>query len=237
MKKQIIIPLALAILCSCNSNNNTSNSKKDTAQNVSTSKTSRRQVTITDGFNQITSLGGIDIIYNQGDYNIELEGDSTLFNSVKAIAESGILTLYFSTDNNPELNYYGNERKLTAHISSPDLKCVALCSNGNFKSESKWKIDELSLGIIGSGNFDLDSVECNIFKYEATGDGNATFKHIDSKESIFITCMNESDVTADINTNSVNIATQKGKVVITGKATKKDIVAVPRTLVTDKTTR
>jgi len=238
MKKQIIIiPIALALLCSCEGNTASKNTNGKSEVKSTDNKVSRKTLMITGDFNQITSLGGIDIVYTQGDFNIEIEGDSTFFPSVKADVDSGILSLYFSFDNNEDLYLYGTSRKLTAYITSPDLKCVALCSTGNFKSVNKWKMEDISLGVIGEGNFDIDSLECNSFKYEATGDGDAIFKHIDSSEKIEFTCMGSSDVTADINTNYLNIATSKGNINVTGKAFKKEISAASSSLISDNTTK
>jgi len=234
MKKQIILPIALSLLCSCGGNNAGKKTETKQEKNESKQEVTRTPLNVPGSFNQITSLGGINIVYTQGDYNFEVEGDSVAISHIKADVESGILSLYVSSDNNPELNAYGNKLNITAYISSPDLKCVALCSTGDFTSRGTWKEQSIELGVIGSGSFDLDSVECDIFKYEATGDGNATFKHINSTEDITITCMGNSDVEADINTGLISATTQKGKLHLTGKAGKKDIIATSRTLVRDE---
>ena len=237
MKKQIILPIALSLLCSCGGNNagkktETKQEKNERKQNIM-----KMPLKMSGDFNQITSLGGIDIIYSQGDYNCTIEGDSVVLSQVKADVESGILTLYVHTDNNPDINYYGTTQNLKAYICAPYLKCVALCAAGNFSSIGKWTTESLELGVIGTGSFNLDSVECNTFKYEATGEGNATFKHIDSKESIMFTCMSKSDVNADINTDQIIAATQSGKITLTGTAKQKDLSATSKALIEDKTVK
>ena len=234
MKKQIIIPIALSLLCSCGGNN--TGKKTETKQEKNTEDSQnimRTQLNVHGNFNQITSLGGINIIYTQGDYSFEVEGDSIAISHVKADVESGILTLYTSSDNNPELNAYGNKQNITAYISSPDLKCVALCSTGDFTSHGTWKEQNIELGVIGSGSFNLDSVECDICKHEATGGGDATFKHINATEDITLTSMGNSDVEADINTELISATTQKGKLHLTGTAKQKDLSATNKALIED----
>ena len=237
MKKQIIIPLALTLMCSCGGSNTgkvteTKQNTSETPQNIK-----KMPLKMSGDFNQITSLGGIDIIYSQGDYNCTIEGDSIALSQVKADVESGILTLYAQTDNNPDINCYGTSQNIKAYISAPFLKCVAICAAGNFSSVGKWKAESLELGVIGTGSFDLDTIECNTFKYEATGEGNATIKHINSKESIMFTCMSKSDVNANINTNQVTAVTQSGKITLTGTAKQKDLSATNKALIEDKTVR
>lgn len=233
MKKQIIIPIALSLLCSCGGNNTGKKTETKQEKNESKQNIMRAQLNVHGNFNQITSLGGINIVYTQGDYSFEVEGDSIAISHVKADVESGILTLYTSSDNNPELNAYGNKQNITAYISSPDLKCVALCSTGDFTSHGTWKEQNIELGVIGSGSFNLDSVECDIFKYEATGDGDATFKHINATEDITLTSMGNSDVEADINTRLISATTQKGKLHLTGTAKQKDLSATNKALIED----
>lgn len=235
MKRQIIIPLALSFLCSCGNNNAGSNKESKQEKKESKRNIVRQPLRLLGDFTQITSLGGIDIVYTQGSYNCEIEGDSASISHVRADVESGILTMYFTSDNNPEMLCYENKQSITAYISTPDLNCVALCSTGNFSTTSKWKQDNIELGIIGTGSFNLDSIECNTFKYEATGDGDATFKHIDSKGSIMFTCMSKSNVKADINTDLIVATTQSGEINLTGKAKKKDISATNRAHIKDNT--
>ncbi len=237
MKKLYLLSLsALILLCSCKGKN----TEKDTSEkgaSVVSKKANiiKKPLYITADFNQITSLGGIDIIYTQGDYNIEAEGDSVILNCIEVSTDSGILTLNLTTDRNKDLNVYEGKQNIKVHISSPDLKCVALCSSGDFKSKGMWENENIELGVIGSGGFELDSVKCNNFKYEATGDGDTRINNLESKDNIYITCMGASNVTTNLNANIINVATQSGIVTLTGKVSKKELAATKPELIIDKT--
>lgn len=239
MKKQYLLLLSILLLLSSCEGNNTSNNKSIKEDQPSTKKTNiiKKPLYITSDFNQITSLGGIDILYTQGDYNIEAEGDSSIINCIEASTDSGILTINLKSDRNKDINTYDGKQDITVHISSPDLKCVALCSSGNFKSKGMWNISNIELGVIGTGGFDIDSIKCDNLKYEATGEGNTKINNITSSEKITISCMGPSDVTANINANIIDVATQSGKISLTGKANKKEFAATNANLIIDKTTK
>jgi len=236
MKKQIIIPLSLlAILCSCGNNNQKADTQSKESKAPKAAKITQKQLIITNDFNQITSAGSVNIVYTQGDFNFYVEGDSSLLQHVETDVDSKVLTISIKTDRNSDLNIYEGSTSVTAYISAPELKCVALCSTGNFESRGTWKENSIQIGVIGSGSFTLDSISCSDFEFQSTGSGNATCKHISATEKTLITCMGQSNVTADVTTNELIATTQGGTINLTGGAKKKEFVQTRGAKIIDKT--
>ncbi len=232
---------AALVLCSCN-NGGTENSENDkdstkVAVNTAKKKIVKLPFPITDNFNHITSIGGIDIVYTQGDYHIEVEGDSALLQHIQAEVESGVLTINIRGERNKDINIYEGKYNVTAYISSPDLKCVAICSTGNFTSKGLWEVDDIELGTIGTGAFNIDSICCATFKYQSTGTGDATFNYLEANDKLDIACMAANHVNANVNTSFLTVATNSGKVKLSGIAKNKDIAATKETLVEDNTNK
>lgn len=238
MDKLSAIQLAMiSVLFSCcgsHSDKENRNEKKET-DGTGKSVIVRKPLNITSEFNQISNLGSIDIIYSQGDFLAELVGDSTLVNLIDADIDSNILSLSLKGERNKDINVYDGTNKITLELRTPNLKCVALCSNGSFRSTGTWKGQDIQLGIIGSGNFDIDTIECATFDYQATGTGTANIRHIIS-DAASVTCASASNVNADVNTETLKAASTSGKITITGKAGKKKIYESEDNLIDDKTT-
>ena len=238
MKKLLIVSLAIfSALCSCNGNktekgeNSTKDTIKKSPQNII-----RTPLQITSDFNQITSIGGIDIIYTQGDFSAELEGDSLLLPHIDVDIDSGILSISMKGERNHDINIYEGKNGVKLYLSSPNLKCVALCSSGNFTSKGTWTNEDIQLGIIGKGSFKLDSINCKTFKYQTSGTGNADFKNIKGEQLEFI-CTSKSDVTATVDADYLKAATNNGVITLNGKAKQKQLSASKDELIKDNTTR
>ena len=193
-KKFLTISILLVTLfCSCNQSPKTAQRKgenteaKATARTVKQERVKRIHVPIAADFQNIISIGGVNIIYTQGsNYNIELEGDSALLGHVRVDIESNVLTLNVKADSNKDINRYESNYGITAYITTPDLQCVSLCESGNFTCEGKWESPKIHIGCMSTGRFDVNEIECETFKYESSDFDKSHFKSIKTQTaSIF----------------------------------------------------
>lgn len=153
-------------------------------------------------FTHITSVTGANIVYTQGDYSFEVIGDSTFIQSLKPDIDSGVLTISMGAELNQDLDLLERNHNVTLNISAPNLRCVTLCGSGNFTSKGVWKADKIEFGIIGNGNFVCDSIECNIFDFQSSGEGDAEYTHISAQQMHFSNTR-KTNVKADIETETL----------------------------------
>lgn len=238
MKKYTLLYiLATLAVCSCGNNQNSSettgteknsNTQKATnAQHASDSSTNNskankiihKTIPIASEFTHLLSVSGANIIYTQGDYNIEAIGDSSVLSYLATEFDSNTLTISIGTERNQDLNIYEGKLNITINISAPNLQCVSLCSSGDFQSIGTWKADKIELGIIGSGTFSCDTIDCTSFDLSATGNGNGNFSHIKSHKIHFANVAN-TNITADINTDLISCENSgNSTITFTGRAT------------------
>lgn len=138
----------------------------------------RKRILSAGEFTHITNLGSVDIVYTQGDYHIEAEGDSALLNYLLADFDSGVLTVCMQTDNYSDLHFHGNAKHVTLYVSCPRLLCVSVCSNGSFESRGTWKAESIQLGMLDEGTLRIDSAECKNVQLQTTGTGTVSVGHI-----------------------------------------------------------
>ncbi len=236
MKKYTLLYIGAALaICSCGQHNNpdkanASNTKDqgDTAIEESNSRSSKanivtKQIPIGAEFTHLIAISGANIVYTQGDYKMDVTGDSSLIAFLETDIESKILTVSLSSEKNQDINIYEGKQNVTINLSAPDLQCVSVCSSGDFTSKGMWKTNKLEFGMIGNGNLHCDSIECEKLDYQATGKGDAYFTHIKSSKSRF-TNTSTSNVDANIETNLI-IADNQGTSTFKfkGKAETKEI--------------
>jgi hypothetical protein len=190
--------LLLTLFCSCNNSPNPTQQESKTEeqknsgtaqpQNHKTTKPQSckavRHVPLAADFQNIISIGGVNIVYTQGsDCNIDLEGDSVLLSHVSVDIESGVLTLQVKSDSNKDINRYESNYGITAYITTPTLECVSLCESGNFTCEGKWKTDKIHIGCMSTGRFDVNEIECESFKYESSDFDKSVFHSIKAQNA------------------------------------------------------
>ena len=223
MKYGIIITFAtLLVLGACR--RSTPGNEVKTEQQ-STAKTEQRKqniikkrISIPFDFSYITNLGSVDIIYTQGNYGIEVEGDSATLNYLTAEFDSNILTVNLQTDNNTDINLDGNSNNIKMYVSAPELKCVSICGNGSFESQATWRAENIQLGVLSTGSMKIGRVECTTFELQSTDIGNITLTDLQAEDA---TLYSRSSATINANVNVKNLfvineGTQKMK--LTGKA-------------------
>lgn len=180
----------------------------------------RKHISIPSEFNHLTNLGCVDIIYTQGNFNIEVEGDSTMVNYLQANFDSNLLTVSIKSDGNSDLNPYGNTSNVKMYISSPDLRCVSVCGNGNFESLGTWRNEDILLGMIGTGSMKLAKVECTTFSLQSTDGGSFTIANLKADDAaIFST--STARIEADVNVNNLTVLNEGKQIMkLTGTASK-----------------
>ena len=219
------LPVILLTLASCTqtpSGNNAAAPTNDTTKKPAPKAQHiiRKHINIPYDFSYITNLGSVDIIYTQGNYSIEAEGDSTTLSYLSATFDSNLLTVSVLTDNNVDLNLYGNSSNLKLYVSCPELKCVSICGNGNFESQATWRTEDLQLGTLGTGSMKLGRVECTTFSLQSTNTGDFSVSHLQAEDAtIYSNSSAHIDLNVDVNNLIlINDGTQTTK--LTGKANK-----------------
>ena len=169
----------------------------------------RRNIHVPQDFTYLTNLGSIDVYYTQGDYNVEMEGDSVTLNYVKADFDSNLLTVSVSSDNNADFNRYGNTSNIKLYVSCPDLVCVSICGNGGFESVGTWSTDKLQFGCMGSGALKLDQVECTDCNIQASDRGEIRMEKLQAR-NVSLFSYGTSDIDINFNTDTL-VVLNEGK--------------------------
>jgi hypothetical protein len=164
----------------------------------------RQHIAIPSTFTHITNLGSIDIIYTQGDFNIDVEGDSAMLGYLNTTFESNLLTTNIYTDNNPDINLYGSKSNIKMYVSCPDLQCVSICGNGGFTSKGTWETENAQIGVFGSGTLKLGDVQCTTFKLESGDKGPIRIQHLKAEDAS-IYSHSPANIDADLDVNRLSI--------------------------------
>ena len=226
MKKYTLLYiLPLLALTNCGRKNQPVNNQSVTkpAEAVAKSNIIHKDLFVVSEFTHLTIVSGADIHYTQGDYSIEAIGDSTLLEHIITEFDSSVLTINLGSERNPGLNVYEGKKNVRINISAPALRCVSLCSSGNFTTHGLWKGEVIELGIIGEGSFYCDSIVCNTFDLKSSNNGSGNFAYLTGKEVSFANLGN-SNITANVDAEHF-VAINRGNctMTFTGRATTKEI--------------
>lgn len=160
----------------------------------------RKPISVPDEFSFITNLGSVDIIYTQGPYSVEAEGDSTTLGFLQAEVDSHLMTVNVLSDNNTEMNKYGNTSNIKLYVSCPELKCISICGNGGFECQGTWKAEEVQLGMMGTGNMKLGKVECSKCDLQSSAQGSLTIDQLTADDVVLFSYGSaDIDITFDVN--------------------------------------
>jgi len=183
MKKQFLTIIGAIILFSCtpSTKKNKRTPTTDVPQlSIMTDSIVKRHITFSGTFYQIVNIGSIDIIYTEGDYNIEAEGPQRLIDAINISVDSHVLTVNMNSELVMGIDQFKQKGSgLILHVSCPELRSFATCSTGGFRSVGLSHIKDIHCGCLGLGSIELDSLLITgNFRYESSGDGNATFKYV-----------------------------------------------------------
>lgn len=213
----------LLVLASCRHATTNQPEEKTAEKPAKTAEAKRniikKHISIPSDFSYITNLGSVDIVYTQGNYSVDVEGDSVMLEYLETNFDCNLLTVSIKSDSNTDINFYGNVSHVKMYVSCPDLKCVSICGNGSFESEATWSTDDLQLGVMGSGFMKIGKVECTTFSLQSTNVGNTSISELHAEDAtIYANSSASIDVDMDVkNLTLVNEGTQPIK--LTGMAT------------------
>ncbi len=180
-------------------------------------------------FYQITNLGSINVEFTEGNYAITAEGPQNLVEMIQANVDSYVLTLSLTNEEKIDITMFErNNTHLTVHVSCPDLRLVATCSSGSFKSVGPIHSSSLHVGILGKGDIMMDSVITDgSFKYEGNGDGNAEFRYLKCTEAnIFAAGQGATVANVDVNGKLFVENDSQGEVSVSGNASNTEILSI-----------
>ena len=123
-------------------------------------------------FNSLLHNISGNIVWKQGnEQRIEIQAVPEVVEQITMeVKEGGLLYIGYR-----DPNYQLNDNKLYIFITTPEIKAIRLSGSGNLQSKNRWKIDNLSLAISGSGNMDI-SLKSNKLMAQITGSGNINLK-------------------------------------------------------------
>ncbi|MBQ6965360.1 MAG: DUF2807 domain-containing protein [Bacteroidaceae bacterium] len=225
MGKRIFISVAMLIMLTACYNKTSEHSTEGTAQPSKKSKATRnhvirKHIIIPHDFSYLTNMGSIDVIYTQGNYNIEVEGDSTLISYLETNFDSNLLTISLPTESNVDINLYGNTSNIRMYLSCPDLKCVSICGNGNFECPTNWHTEDLQLGALGTGMMNLGNIECSTFSLQSTSIGDVTINNLKAEDAT-IYSRSSAHISAHVDLKNLLIYNEGSQTIhLTGKAQK-----------------
>lgn len=223
MKQGIIIAFtALLLLGACRraGDGNEENAGKKNTAKTETRKLNiiKKHISIPFDFSFITNLGSVDIIYTQGNYSIEVEGDSAMLTYLVTEFDSNVLTVKVQTDNNKDLNRFGGVSNIKMYVSAPHLQCVSVCGNGGFESQATWRAEDIQIGVLSTGSLKLGRVECTTFNLQSTDIGNITITDLHA-DDVTLYSRSSADITANMDVNHLVVINEgKQKMKLTGKA-------------------
>ena len=221
MRYSIITTLSALLLLSACRPSSPAQDKPSAESSTSVKKQNiiRKHVNIPSNFSYITNLGCIDIIYTQGDYSIEVEGDSTTLNYLDTTFDSNLLVVSLQTDRNTDANVYGHTSNVKMYVSCPDLQCVSICGNGGFESPSTWRTENLQLGVLGSGKLKTGKIECTTFSLQSSQTGSIDIGELHAEDASLYS-MSDANINMNVYVNDLTILNEgKQHLHLTGKAT------------------
>lgn len=224
MKRLTTLLFSTLLLCGCGQTaqkNQAKNENKKTANKTESARPAnivKKHINVPSNFSYITNLGSVDIYYRQGEYNIEVEGDSLTLTHLVADFDSGVLTVSTRLDNYSDINRYGNTSNIKMYVSTPELKCVSICANGGFEALSPIQTNDLQLGVIGTGHLKFDKVRCTTISLQSNNSGPIVIKQLYAED---VTLLSRSNATISLGLDVNNLVVMneaKQKITLTGKA-------------------
>lgn len=231
MKNQYLLPLlTLFILTACHNapekNQHQKAQQEEKQQDKKKVNIIRKPLSIPYEFSYITNLGSVDIFYSQGDYNIDVEGDSSMLQHLDADFDSGLLSVSIKTDRNNGVNLFGSTSNVRMYVSSPVLHCISVCGSGSFENTSTWKGENLRIGALGTGALKLGRVECETAIIESNNIGGITIDDLQAHEAT-IYSRSSANINVNLNVDELTVLNEgKQSITLTGSA-KKTLIKNP----------
>lgn len=197
MTKYIVHSIVLLLIITCTSCGNKTNNTRATKANPEPAKIIRKHIPYSGEFDQITNMGSINIVFTIGPCNLEVEGTEQLLSLVQADVDCGILMLSLDAERNQDIHKYQTSRTdLTAYISAPSLRMLAIAGSGSFECHQNIVTDFIHIGSMRNGAIHIDSLECRELKYEVNGTAHDSIAHLNCRENTLLLSSGNGYLTA-----------------------------------------
>lgn len=128
-----------------------------------------RELPIHGKFSQVTVVSDMDVELRTGPCRVVVRGDSATIMQMRYDIDAGGLILSNPSEENSDINRYGNRNGLHVTVWSPAWRIVANCGNGRLYCRDALRTSFLHLGCIRDGKVELDSVVADTFRYDGSG--------------------------------------------------------------------
>ena len=219
---QFILILTTVLCVACtesekNQNKSTSDKVENTADTTSQTaaeplKIVKRHFPLSADFYQITNISSATVEYTTGEYSVWAEGDSASLANLQVDIDGGVLTIMTPLDANDYLLSYPSATGIKVHVSAPEMKTVALCAGGGFVCHGKLSTEFLQLGGVIGGQMDIDSVECDRFRYDSNGATVININDVKCQECVIVSG-GEGTINMGINASKSAYVDLKGSTV------------------------
>lgn len=225
-----IVVTMLVVGCRQSASDEKTEKNTVTASASAVMQTVRRQLPYVGAFNQITNVSDFDIVFTEGDYNVELEAPEALADALHMTLDSGVLTLSQLEEGKSSTYRKGASGTMgTIYVSCPELRMLAVCGSGSFRSEGTIHTPQMHVGTLSLGAIEMDSVVCEgTFIYETSNDGDAIFRHIQAGSDVTFFTSDNGTTTAHVNTPGTMVINSGNKAVASfkGRAAKVEAITL-----------
>lgn len=104
---------------------------------------------------------------------VELEGSKEILSKIETTVSGGRLSIGRENDN-WKMWDWDNDDKIVVYITVKDLEGVSVSGSGDLMGEGKFKTNDLSLNVSGSGSLQLEAETGNL-NADVSGSGNLKF--------------------------------------------------------------
>ena len=231
MKRYLLAIIGITTLVGCKQASNNSEQTPTSAETEQPKEVTvvRKTIPYVGDFTNITNVSDFDIVFTEGDYSIEVEAPETVIGALRTSIDSGVITFGQLEEGKNRYLHKDSKGVGTIYVSCPELRVLAVCGKGNFKSEGCIHTSYLHAGVLDLGNIDIDSVVCETtFRYETTYNGDASFGYVSTGSDALIFQSMAGTITANMNVGGALVlnTASTGEAHITATAHQADVVAL-----------
>lgn len=123
-------------------------------------------------FNSLLHNISGNVVWKQGEeQRVEIRAvPEILAEIVTEVKEGGVLYIGYRTP-----NFEKGDNKIYVFVTSPTIKAIRLSGSGNLESKNRWRVEDISLALSGTGNISLN-LRADKVMTELTGSGNIKLK-------------------------------------------------------------
>gem|GEM_PF-6428461 len=145
-------------------------------------KVVHRVLDVGEEFNALTNVVSFDVACSAGDCSVEVEGDSTLLESLTWSVDGGMLTLSLPVEEDGDVNGFGMRNGVKVWVKMPRVRILANCGNGRIAWKGLLEGDEVVVGGLRGGEIEIDSVRARSLRYEGHGSSAGRFGQVEADD-------------------------------------------------------